>query len=78
MDDKYENLNPADDIFDHSELDHHNSDFDPEGYADRQVEPDYHARRIIPIKYEEDKFGFGGKLFPIKRGGTLFLVYIPF
>ena len=47
MDDKYEHLNPADDIFDHSEyeaeLDHHSPEYDPEGFRDRAEtsEPDY-------------------------------------
>lgn len=54
MDDKYENLNPADDIFYHSELDHHSPDYDPEGYADRQVEPDYPDNQMKKTNFMDD------------------------
>ena len=36
------------------------------------------ASKKIEVEYQEDSFGFGGKLFPVKRGNTTFLVWIPF
>ena len=34
--------------------------------------------RTIPVKHEEDKFGFGGRLFKVIKGKKLHLIWIPF
>ena len=34
--------------------------------------------RTIPVIHEEDKFGFGGKLFKVVKGRKIHLIWIPF